>query len=200
MVAISAPGHGALVRGAVPVQVIAAGTGLGRAELFAGGNLVGSDPSPPYAFTWATPGAVADGSYTLQAKVFDSLGQVGTSQATVTVDNAPPSLWVAAPAANSTVTGTGVRIAGWATDANRVAALSLLIDGQAVSWFDTDTAVSRPDVCSAVPTGDANCPNVGWRTFFDSTRLPNGAHTLTVRATDSAGNPTLWTVPFTVAN
>jgi hypothetical protein len=188
------------VRGVVGAQVAAGGSGLSRVELYADGGLVGTDFASPFLFSWATAG-LSNGSHTLQARAFDAAGHAVTSPPmAVTVDNVPPSLWIANPTANGLLSGSAAKLAGWATDAAGIGSLSFAVDGQAVAVPGGVTWLARPDVCSAVPTGDPRCPEVGWRVFLDSTRLANGAHVLGIVATDAAGNTTLVSTPFTASN
>lgn len=199
---ITAPAAGALVRGTVTVQASAAdANGIAKVEFRLDGALVATDTTPPYSFAWNTASAAA-GGHSLAARAYDTSGNAGNSSAvTVTVDNTAPNQYIDIPGGGATVSGAAVQIVGWATDANRVAALAFQLDGAALALNAPYTyGLNRPDVCSAVPTGDANCPNVGWRAYFDSTRFADGGHTLTVTATDSAGNPFSVQRSFTISN
>jgi hypothetical protein len=110
-------------------------------------------------------------------------------------------MYIDAPGGAATVSGASVQILGWATDASRIASLAFQLDGASLALNGPYTyGLSRSDVCSAVPTGDANCPNVGWRAYFDSTRFLDGSHTLTVTATDTAGNTFSLQRSFAVSN
>lgn len=199
-VALTAPLAGALVRGTVGVQASVGGPGISRVELWLDGGLVATDTAAPYAFSWPTA-ALAAGPHTLQAKAYGLSGPAALSPPVpVGVDNTAPSLWIATPAANGVLTGSSAKLAGWATDANRVVSLAFQVDGQAVAVAGGVTWLGRPDVCSSVPTGDPDCPDVGWRAFLDTTRLAAGSHVLGVVATDAAGNAALASASFTVVN
>ena len=199
---ITAPAAAALVRGTVTVQASAAdANGIAKVEFGLDGALVATDTTPPYSFSWNTASAAA-GGHSLTARAYDTSGNVGNSSViTVTVDNTAPSQYIDIPAGGATVSGAAVQVQGWATDANRVVSLAFQLDGATLTLNAPYTyGLSRSDVCSAVPTGDANCPNVGWRAYFDSTRFGDGGHTLTVTATDGAGNPFSVQRSFTISN
>jgi PKD repeat protein len=99
---------------AIPIAATATTTGSGagvtRVEFYAGTELIGTATTSPYIFTWSN---VAAGSYTLTAKVIDSVGSSATS--------APVSVSVAAsglPAPWATLDVGNVMIAGNASFAN----------------------------------------------------------------------------------
>lgn len=200
-VSITTPAAGAKLRGTTTVAAIAAdNTGISRVELYLDGNLLGTDSTAPYSLSWNTASAAA-GAHTLLAKAFDTSNNQGTSApVSVVVDNTAPNLAIDVPAPSASVSGTTVQLAGWATDANRVTSLAFLLDGAALTLkAPYSYGLSRPDVCTAVPVGDPNCPNVGWSASFDSTRFAAGSHTLTVTATDAVGNSFSLQRTFTIA-
>ena len=88
------------------------------------------------------------------------------------------------PSANATVSGM-VDVAGWALDDRGIARVEVLLDGivigQAVYGFE------RSDVVPDFP-GIPGAPNFGFSYGLDTTLYANGAHTLSVCATDTSGN------------
>ncbi len=105
---------------------------VSKVEFFVNGTLVGSDNSSPYSVTWNST-SIANGSYKVQAKAYDSSGNTTVSSlATVTVSNGcqmipsaafgkvestvnVPStnayrLWVRIMASNSTNNSTGISV------------------------------------------------------------------------------------------
>ena len=200
--AISSPAGGAIIRGALPVTSVvtpAVGATITKVEIYIDSSLKASFAPPQYSWVWATTG-YSDGTHSVMIKAYDSFGQSGTAAATVTIDNASPSFFVSQPTAGGIVSGTSYKVAGWATDASGVATIALSVDGQQVPTIGGVSWLVRADVCASVPTGDPNCPNVGWRTFFDSTRYSMGAHSFAVTITDAAGNSASTTISVTVAN
>jgi lysophospholipase L1-like esterase len=83
-------------------------------------------------------------------------------------DTAAPTVGVVSPASNATVSGT-ISVSGTAADNVGVSAVQVSIDGGAL-------------VTAAGTTS--------WSTSLNTASLANGAHTLTAKATDAAGNAT----------
>jgi PKD repeat protein len=122
-----------------------AGTGatIRQVDFYAGNSLVGTSATSPYCFIWR---AVTPGTYSLTAKVTDSLGAVATSSAvTVTVVPPLPSPWAtkdvgavgetgSATLANDTFTlsGSGSGISGTA-DAFRYVYKAMTGNGEMVA-------------------------------------------------------------------
>ena len=97
------------------------------------------------------------------------------------VDQGPPVVSDLAPPTGSTVTGT-VQVGATVTDDVAVTSVSLLVDGA-----ETDSTTPGPD----------GSVSIGW----DSATVPDGEHTLQLRARDAAGNVGESPLtPVTVAN
>ncbi len=137
---ISAPLGGSIVSGLVAVNASAAdNAGVSKVELKVNGNVVGTDTSSPYAFSWDST-KVANGSATVQVVAYDAAGNAGASSPlTVTVSNVvvadttPPIVAIISPSSGSTIKGKGsVTINGSASDNSGSAGLrqSLYIDGK----------------------------------------------------------------------
>jgi hypothetical protein len=141
-----------------------------------------------------------DGAHALTV-VGDS-GSFGTAFASVpiTISNfsAPDPMHLTIDAsAGGTLSGTA-NLFGWAvSDDAAIGTITAAIDGTdlgKVSYGD-----SRNDVC-AVYENRLGCPNVGWHVTLDSTKLSNGAHTVSVTATDGFGAEANQTATVTVKN
>jgi len=87
-VALTSPAGGATLSGTVTVAASASdNVGVSRVEFYANGTLLSASNIAPYSYSWNTA-SVANGSYTLQARAYDSTGNVGQSSAiTVSVSN-----------------------------------------------------------------------------------------------------------------
>lgn len=172
-VSITSP-TGGKVSGVVPVDITYSdNVGVTRADFYVNGQLVASDSQAPFAFAWDTAGK-ADGSYTLSVQAFDAAGNRGTSPSvSVTLGND-----ATVPVISSFNLTDGMTVSAKqtikvsATDNQSVAKISLLIDGKEV----------------AVAYGGSL--SYSWNTR----KLARGAHTVTVRITDAAGNVTTKTV------
>jgi len=134
-VSIGSPGGGTKVNGLVNVSVGATdNTGVSRVDLYVNGSLFASDTTAPFGFTWDAT-KVADGPATLVAKAVDAAGNVGTSGSvgvTVANDTTPPTPTISNPTNGAVLSGT-VTVSATATDDNKVASMSLLIDGKEVA-------------------------------------------------------------------
>ena len=167
IISITSP-TGGKVTGIVPVDVsYSDNVGVTRAELYVNGNKVAMDEVGPFAFVWDTA-AYSDGAYTLSARAYDAVGNMGSSSGvSVTIGND-----TVAPVISSfnLVDGMNVSpkqiISATATDNQKVSKMSLSIDGQEV----------------AIAYGSSISYN--WNTR----RLAKGPHTVTLRVWDSAGN------------
>jgi hypothetical protein len=170
-VSVTSPANGASVTGTVTVSANASDNVgvVGVQFVLDGVNLGAEDTSSPYAISWNTATA-APGAHTLTARARDAAGNTTTSAVIlVTVpDGSAPTVSVTAPANGATVTGT-VTVSANASDNVAVAGVQFLLDGVNLGAEDTSSPYS-----------------VAWNT---GTAAP-GAHTLTARARDAAGNTT----------
>ncbi len=165
-VALTLPGSGAAVSGVVSLQADATDpAGVTRVDFFVDGMLLGTDTSEPYTVSWDSHG-MADGAHSLLARAYDQAGNVRTSTAVVvTADNHLPEAALTAPTQGRFLRGTAV-LEATASDANGVTK---------VEFYDGTTLLGT----------DSTSPHaLSWNTVG----VTNGAHTLTVRAYDLAGN------------
>jgi hypothetical protein len=136
-VAIASPTSGT-VSGLVPIDVTAEdNVVIARVDLFANGSLVANDAIAPYAFTLDST-KYSDGNLNLQARAYDGAGNsASSSTVAVTVSNtskdtSPPTVSISNPANGSTVSGT-VSVNVSAADNQKIAKITLTIDGKQVS-------------------------------------------------------------------
>ncbi len=150
-----------------------------------GGTGGGGGTTPPAGqtatYTWDLS-SVANGTYTLTAVARDAAGNRATSApVTVTIarDRTAPTVAISAPAAGASVSGT-VSVTASASDNVGVVGVQFFLDGAALGSEVTAAPYS-----------------VQWNT----TTATAGAHSLTARARDKAGNATTSAaVSVTVAN
>ncbi|OJT18181.1 hypothetical protein BO221_42635 [Archangium sp. Cb G35] len=164
--ALTSPAPGALLRGTVLLEAAASDNQpVSKVEFYDGSTRIGSVLTAPYVMSWATTG-VSSGAHTLTVKAHDNVGNVSTSAGvTVTVDNTAPTTAITAPVSNARVGGT-VQVSASASDTGGVAQVELYADGVLLG---TDTSAPYA---------------VSW----NSATVADGAHSLTARAYDIAGN------------
>jgi hypothetical protein len=167
-VSISAPVAGSTVGGMVPVSANATSSvGISKVDFYLNNALLTTVSAAPYSFNWNTP-ALANGTYTISAKAYDVVGDVGqAANVAVTVfnDSVAPSVSIAAPVAGSTVGGTAM-VSANATDDVGVTKVEFYLNNILQS-----TASAAPFTFS-------------WNTLAAT----NGAYTLSAKAYDAAGN------------
>ncbi|HXG68308.1 MAG TPA: putative Ig domain-containing protein, partial [Blastocatellia bacterium] len=130
------------------------------------------------------------GTSVFVARVTDSAQQSVTRTLAIIVkpaDRVAPfgNLETPAPFVTLNTTAKG---SGWALDNIGVAKVEVLVDGNKVA--DAIYGLSRPDI--AVTWGTfPNGSHAGFSFTFDTTKLSNGEHRLSVRLLDAAGNVTV---------
>jgi fibronectin type 3 domain-containing protein len=141
-------------------------------------NFIGFSTTTTYQDNGLTPG-----TYRYRVTAQDAAGNVGppSNEATgvALADTTPPTVSMTAPAAGATVSGT-VTVSANASDNGTLAGVQFLLDGAPLLAEDTTAPYS-----------------ISWST----PTAANGAHTLSARARDAAGNQTTSaTVGVTVSN
>jgi hypothetical protein len=140
-----------------------------------GVNLGAAATFSPYTTAWNTTTA-NDGPHTLTAIAKDASGNATTSSSvTVNVSNGAaagdktaPTVSISAPANGATVSGRAVAVTAAASDNVGVTSVTFNLDGAPLA-----TVTAAP-----------------FTTTWNTTRTPNGPHTLNAVATDLAGNTT----------
>ena len=179
-VALSNPTGGAQLSGTVPVSV-AAGDDIGvtSVQFLVDGVAAGAPITDgPYQWSWATDGAVANGSHTVSAVARDAAGHETTTSVAVTVanDHLAPTLTLTGP---SGAAGGTVSIVATASDDVGVVSVEFLVDG----------TMPGP-VVTAAP----------YEWSWNTAGVANGQHTVWAMAQDAAGRETVTSVVVTVAN
>jgi hypothetical protein len=112
-------------------------------------------------------------------------------------------VYVETPASGAVLSGI-TNVSGWAIDSTTsvgtpITSVQVKVDGTVVG--NATYGLPRPDVCGVYP-GRPGCPNVGFTSALDTTRLTTGAHILSLVATDTDGTPDsgTWTVTIQVAS
>jgi YD repeat-containing protein len=133
---------------------------VSKVEFFEGSNKLGEDLSAPYSFNWT---GVSAGTYSVTAKAIDNLGGISMSAAVAITVNAPPTISITGPTANTVVhSPVSVTITASASDTDGTVAK--------VEFFQNGTLLGE----------DTTAPyNYVW------TNAPVGTFSLTARATDN---------------
>ncbi|HYU66674.1 MAG TPA: Ig-like domain-containing protein, partial [Jatrophihabitantaceae bacterium] len=168
-VSLTAPAAGSTVGGQTTISASASDdTGVTKVEFLINGDVWFVDSTAPYAVTWDTE-EFTNGPYTLAAKAYDVVGNIGTSASRiVTVSTAPNTILSQGP--SQYTTSANASFSFYASRSGASFACSL------------DGAAFAACTMGAVYTG-----------------LAEGAHTFRVRASDAGGtDPTpaawMWTV------
>lgn len=172
-IALTSPASG-IVAGTVNVNATADDniSISGVQFLLNGIDLGAEDTIAPYSFSWNTT-TIADGNYTLSARVRDIAGNTAVTPAvniTVKNDAQPPVVTLTSPSAG-TVTGS-IAVSAVASDNTAVAAVQFLLNGSNLGSEDVTAPYS-----------------ISWNTRT----IANGNYTLTARARDASGNTTVST-------
>jgi hypothetical protein len=182
--AISAPAAGSSVSGTVAVTGTASDDVAVTAVEVAldGGTWVPATGTSAWSWSWNTT-SVPNGSHTITARARDGAGNMttatrGVSVSNVAADTTPPAVSITTPSSGSTVSGA-VSVTGAADDASGVATVEVSVDGAPYATASGTTS---------------------WSWSWGTTSLTNGTHTISARATDTAGNQATASASVTVSN
>jgi hypothetical protein len=170
-VTVTSPAEGATVTGTVLVRASASDDkGVTEVAFSVDGSPIGTDTdgTDGWSASWDTLTEL-DGSHTVSARATDTSGNTATDANAVTVDNTPPLVAVSSPLAGATVSAT-IPVQATASDNQTVASVQFFVDGSSIG---TDTSASG-----------------GWTVSWNTTTVPDGAHSLTATARDGAGHST----------
>ncbi|MDG6025389.1 MAG: peptidase S8 [Candidatus Brocadia sp.] len=169
-VSISSPLDGATVSNTTVVNVSATdNAGVSGVELFIDGTLYAADATEPFSFSWDTT-KYPDGTHSLEAHAYDFSQNMGQSEIVMVsvnnpIDTTSPLVSILYPISNAEVSDTtAVDIS--ATDDMGVSKAELYIDGDLYATNTTEPF------------------SFSW----DTTKYPEGAHSLEVRAYDFSQN------------
>jgi hypothetical protein len=152
----------------------------------------GGGPTDGYTNYFAPHGELTIGpNFVMQADVYLIAGDYSKARQIIYQlhQNSPnppdifgPITDVDQPSAGSSIAGN-FDVLGWAIDDIQVSKVEILVDSKAdgVAVYGS----RRPDVAAVYPYAQVNS---GYSYSLDTTKYPDGLHTLNVRATDSGGN------------
>jgi hypothetical protein len=179
-VSLSAPSAQATVSGTTNISVTASSSVKNVQFKLDGANLGAADTASPFTYSWDTT-KVTNGTHTLSAVASDGTNSVTAANVTVTVNNQPvtPPVTVSlsAPANNATVSGATTAVS--ATASSGTTSVQFKLDGANLGSADT-----------AAP----------YTATWDTTKVANGAHTLSAVASNGTSTATATNVNVTVNN
>jgi len=169
-VTITNPQNGATVKKVVNVSGSWSGTAnVYKLDLLCDSNVVQSQnispaaPSGNFSFSWDSR-TTSNGSHTLTVKAYAGYSPGGQASVSVQVANTLPQITISQPQPNASVQGY-VNVSGsWSGDYN-VWKVELLCDGSSITSQTID------------PAAESGNFSFTW----DSTTVPNGSHTLTIK-------------------
>ncbi|MDX6020939.1 Ig-like domain-containing protein [Scandinavium sp. V105_16] len=148
-------------------------------NIYDGTTLVGTTTADAQGNWIVTTSTLGDGPHTLTAKATDAAGNLGPSSAgfAITIDTSAPVVPVLQTVSDDVTGGVvGTLTNGQLTNDNKPTLTGTAEAGSTVSIYDGSTLLG-----TTVATGGS------W-SFTPGTALTDGSHTLTVTATDAAGN------------
>ena len=162
VVAVTAPGEGAVVTGVTTLRATATdNVAVQHVDFLVDDQLVASSDTAPFTGAWDTS-TVTSGDVAVTARASDSAGNSTTSAAIhVSVDRAAPAVAITSPSTGAQLSGV-VAVSADASDDIGVASVELFANGASLG------------VVAAPPYA------VSW----DTSTVPDGAVTLTAVATD----------------
>jgi len=105
-----------------------ANVGVSKVEFYIDGTKVGEDNDSPYQYSWDTSSLTNNSTHTIQAKAYDTAGNVGeSSMVTVTVKNPIPQITIVTPTHGETVQGT-ITIKAEASDDEGISRVDFFIN------------------------------------------------------------------------
>ncbi len=186
-VTLLSPSPGSAVRGTITLTASAYDdVGVTRVDFFSGATLIASSTQPPFIVDWNT-NTSPSGTRALTAQAFDADGNVGISDpVSVMVDNVAPIILSGMPQYNPQT-------------------LDYVRGNITVGWSVTDQGLSGVVLTEFFQEGyfkgsQTSPTTFGYLFSWDTRTLANRSYSLTLRATDRAGNVALHTRSLTVDN
>ncbi|WP_265303018.1 Ig-like domain-containing protein [Verminephrobacter eiseniae] len=183
VVALTNPAAGSVIGQSIAVQASASdGSSIAQVQFFVDDALVATRSSSPYSYQWDTQ-ALAEGLHSVKAVATDQAGRSSEHSVQVTLARTPPPQDTQGPViadvrvdgralANGTELTRSASLTASVSDRSGVARVQLLFDG--VLLATASASGSSGNYTAPIP--------------LDT--VPNGAHTLALRALDSVGNET----------
>jgi hypothetical protein len=133
---------------------------------------------------------ILNGKQPVSLRITDQSGRVTITPPISTIELINDPTWpitgVLETITNNQVLRGTVRVAGYAfVPSGRITSATVLVDG--IAYISARIGLPRPDICAQLESA-AGCPDIGFEATLDTTRFPNGEHTLGVRIGNSRGD------------
>ena len=187
---ITNPAAGSILSAPITIEASATdASGIARVEFYLNGQLQRTDTATPYNFSWNTDTSV-DGDYVIRVVAYDLAGRSSEAIRSVSLLRLPPPPDVEGPTLVNLRIGSTALLDGAslvrsvtlsvdASDRSGIARIELLLDGIVVA------------TASGSSTYNVN---------LNLNNIANGAHVLSLRATDSLNNVSSVTRNFTLTH
>ncbi len=163
-------------------EVLATATdnvGVKKVDFYIDTGIIGSTTTSPYYAVWNTKALVDGSKHLVYAIGRDAAGNPGSSiYVNITMDRTPPSLTVNSPLNGGTVILGTVQAITTTNVSDKVSGVNNVV-------FQVNNGTNNATIC----TVSASPYNCNWTVPAQA-----GFYTITVTATDKAGNPTVSTV------
>lgn len=180
VLAITNPAEGSYITNAISITATASDpAGVARVDFYIDDQLVATDTSAPYSYYWNAPG-VPDGNHNIKAVATDTVGHTRTETRNIIVARVVPP-----PPDTSGPSLTNLSFAGSAIGAGA----TLVRSGSLTINVSDPSGISRVEFLldGVLLSTDTNGAD-GFATYLNLLNIPDGNHSLTVRAFDSLGN------------
>lgn len=164
-VSLTSPANGGKVTGTVKLEATASdNTGVSKVEFYINSSLVKTSTAAPHNYEWATS-AVANGTYLLSAKAFDTAGNTSSDSVSVTVENGDKEAPTAPGNLQAKATAYNKVALTWSASTDNIGVTSYVV------YRDTVPVATLGNVTSYTDTVSANT-----------------SYSYKVQAVDKAGN------------
>ncbi len=131
IVTVTAPANNFYTTGPTNLHISASSAGLDLTNLtfYQGTTKIGTRTNQPYSLIWSNAAA---GVYSITARAYDKIGQIGTSAVVkVVIDTVKPTVTITAPVKGNRSTNPNVNVIGTVADNNGVASIICTFNGGA---------------------------------------------------------------------
>ncbi|HEY3420737.1 MAG TPA: Ig-like domain-containing protein [Methanomassiliicoccales archaeon] len=176
VVTVTNPTNGASISGDVTVTAqVTSAKAITNVVLTMDGKVIGQKTASPYTWTLSTA-TLVDGQHALNVSATDSGGKIGYNLITVQTGNPPPSVQITSPTSGQ--------------DLVRTFFVNATVTGQSIRYASLNI--------DGAQVGNKTAAPFTWT--WDSSKLANGVHNITIVAMDGNGKRGSQSIAVTVGN